>query len=40
MSNLKKLLIQKKLAKGKTVEVIADELEESVERIEELMKEL
>ena len=35
-----KLLIQKKLAKGKTVEVIADELEESVERIEELMKEL
>lgn len=35
-----KLLIQKKLAKGKTVEVIADELEESMERIEELMKEL
>lgn len=35
-----KLLIEKKLAKGKTVEMIADELEENVERIEELMKEL
>ena len=35
-----KLLIKKKLAKGKTVETIADELEESVEWIEELMKEL
>lgn len=31
-------LIQKKLAKGKKIEVIADELEESTERICELMQ--
>lgn len=35
-----KELIRKKLAKGKTVDEIADMLEESVETIEELMKDL
>ncbi len=35
-----KELIKKKIAKGKSVEEIADALEESVEVIEELMKEL
>lgn len=35
-----KLLIEKKLAKGKTVEMIADELEENVAKIEELMEEI
>lgn len=35
-----KNLIQTKLAKGKTVEEIADALEESVETIQELMKSL
>ena len=33
-------LITKKLAKGKSVEQIADELEETVETIQELMKTL
>lgn len=33
-------LIQKKLHKGKSIERIADEVEESVERVQELMKKL
>lgn len=33
-------LIQKKLAKGKSLEEIADALEESVETIQEFMKEM
>lgn len=33
-------LIQKKLAKGKSIEQIADEVEESVERVQELMEKL
>lgn len=32
--------IQKKLAKGKSVEVIADEVEETVDPVLEIMKEL
>ena len=32
--------IQKKLAKGKSVEVIADEVEETVDTVLEIMKEL
>ncbi|WP_373212104.1 hypothetical protein [Ruminococcus sp. 5_1_39BFAA] len=38
--NLLKVQIKKKIAKGKPVETIADELEESVEKIEELLKEI
>lgn len=34
------LLIQKKLAKGKSLEVIADEVEESVELVEQLIAEI
>ena len=34
----KKELVQKKLAKGKSIEEIADALEESVEAIEEIIR--